>query len=146
MKSVLACVGAAGLLVLVGPLTQSSQRLPQPAVVPAWLNLPEEGQLVSVEYSGSFGGELSAGTVTYELGDDAGRQLSAMKARLAANGFIIEEQLTSVDGFMGASNLALAYQPASGRVLNMMQLDTPAGEMLRVTFRAPPSPALAEAR
>jgi hypothetical protein len=134
MKAVLACVGAFGLLMVAAPVHHMTTSPAAVVVVPSWLNLPVTGELASVEYTGSIGAEYSSGTVTFELGEDAGRQLSAMKARLAANGFVIEEKLTSVDRFMGASSFAVAQQPISGQELRMVLLDTPAGGLLRVTF------------
>ena len=133
MKSILAIVGAFGLLVMAAP-APSLLNMGSSSSAPAWINLPAAGEIGSIEYSGGPGAEWTSGTVTLELGADAARQFSAMKARLASNGFVIEEQLTSMDEFMGATSMALAYHPVTGRFLNILELATPSGALLRVTF------------
>jgi hypothetical protein len=133
MKLVLALAGAFGALVLAAP-AQSLLTAGGTPVAPNWINLPADGEIASVEWSGGPGSEWTSGTVTFELAGDGASQLSAMKVRLATNGFLIEDQLSSLDEFMGASAMALAYHPVTGRFLNIVQLETPTGNLLRVSF------------
>lgn len=141
MKAVLACCGAFGLLVLAGPVSHigSIGRPQQAAGLPTWINLPVNGSVESVSYLGSPGQEQASGAIEFAIDGDASRAVSAMKARLAANGFIVRDELSAEDRFMGASAYAVASDPVSGRNLRILQLATPGGSLLRVTFEDPAS-------
>jgi hypothetical protein len=141
MKSgILAVFGAFGLLVLSGPVHQLAIK-PRPAEIamPLWMNIPAEGQIASVSFTGSVGREQTSGIVDVQVEGSGEREFSAMKARLAANGFQVEERLTSVDSLFGASNFAVAEDPVSGRRLRIIRLDGPGGATLRVMFDNPPA-------
>lgn len=141
MKSgFMAVAGAFGLLVLSGPVHQLAVQ-PQPAQIamPVWMNIPAQGEITRVDFTGSVGMEQTSGIVDVQVAGDGDREFSAMKMRLAANGFQVEERLTSVDSLFGASDFAVAEDARSGRRLQILKLDGPAGATLRVMFDNPPA-------
>jgi hypothetical protein len=139
MKSgVLAVFGAMGLLVFTGPVHQlTTQHLHRAATAPDWIALPQTGGMSTVAYTGSPGDETSSGIIDVAVDGDADRVTTAMKLRLAANGFAIDDRMTSVDQLFGASSLALASDPATGRSLQILRLDTPTGAILRLSYVNP---------
>lgn len=141
MKAVLACCGAFGLLVLAGPVSHLASAVhPQQATgLPGWINLPANGSVESVAYLGGPGQEVTSGNIEFAIDGDASQAVSAMKARLAANGFIVSDELSAEDRFMGATAYAVASDPVSGRNLHILQLAAPGGSLLRVSYEDPAS-------
>jgi hypothetical protein len=141
MKSgMLAVFGAMGLLVFTGPVHQlTNPQHPRIATAPSWIALPSDGAVSRVAYTGNAGAEASSGIVDVVIDGDADRATTALKLKLAANGFVIDDRLTSVDQMFGASSLTLATDATSGRTLQILRLDTPTGAIIRLSYTDPAS-------
>ncbi len=138
MRNVIACFGGLGLLALVGHAQLANVAVDENAVVaPAWVILPEHGEVLSVALDGQPGDEASLGYIDVAVAGQGGRELSSMKSRLEQKGYRVENAMTSADALFGASDMIVATDPATGRTIRFVELATPAGQVLRVFFKNP---------
>ena len=145
MRNMLACFGGVGLLAMVGHAQLANVAADANAVVaPAWVMLPEKGEVLSVALDGGPGQEASLGYIDVAVAEETARVLSSLKARLAEKGYRVENAMTGADVLFGASDMVVASDPASGRKIRFVELNTPAGQVLRVFF-SDPAPQLARA-
>lgn len=145
MRNMLACFGGVGLLALVGhaQLANVATR-EEPIRAPAWVMLPENGEVLSVAFDGGPGNEAALGYVDVAVAEQAGQALSSMKSRLERKGYRVENTLTGADVLFGVSDIIVASDPATSRKMRFVELDTPAGRVLRVFFNDP-APEFAQA-
>jgi len=138
MRNVLASFGGLGFLALVGHAQLANIAVTESAVAaPAWVILPEHGEVLSVALDGGPGNEASLGYVDVAVAGQDGRELSSMKSRLEQKGYRVENTMSSADVLFGASDMILATDPATGRTIRFVELSTPAGQVLRVFFKNP---------
>lgn len=138
MRNMLACFGAVGLLAVVGhaQLANVATR-EEPIRAPAWVTLPQHSEVLSVALDGGPGNEASLGYVDVAIASEGDGALASLKASLAQKGYLIENAMTGADVLFGASAMILASDPATGRKLRFIELDTSAGRVLRVFFNDP---------
>ena len=136
MRNMLACFGGFGLLALVGHAQLANVAVVEdPVVAPAWVMLPENGEVISIVLDGGPGNETALGFV--DVAGVPDRALSVFKARLAQSGYVLENAMTPADALFGASAMIVASDPVTGRRLRIAELNTPSGLVLRVFFTDP---------
>jgi glutathione S-transferase len=141
----LACFGGVGLLAMVGHAQFGNVATREdPIQAPAWVTLPERGEVLSIALDGGPGNEASLGYIDVAVADEADQILSLLKTRLAAKGYLVENAMTGADVLFGASDMIVASDPATGRKMRFIELNTPAGPVLRVFF-SDPAPEFARA-
>lgn len=145
MRNMLACFGGVGLLALVGhaQLANVATR-EEPIRAPAWVMLPESGEVLSVAFDGGPGNEASVGYIDVAVAENTGQTLPSLNTRLAQKGYRVENVMSGADVLFGASGMIVASDPASGRKMRFVEIDTPAGPVLRVFFNDP-APEFAQA-
>ena len=143
MRNMLACVGGFGLLTLVGHAQLANVAVVEnPVAAPAWVILPENGEVISIVLDGGPGNEAALGFVDVAVAGVPDRALSVFQARLAQSGYVLENAMTQADVLFGASAMIVASDPVTGRRLRIAELNTPSGPVLRVFF-TDPSPGFA---
>lgn len=145
MRNMLACFGGVGLLAMVGHAQLGNVATREdPIRAPDWVMLPENGEVLSVALDGGPGNEASVGYIDVAVAENTGQTLSSLKTRLARKGYWIENAMSGADVLFGASDMIVASDPATGRKMRFVELDTPAGPVLRVFF-SDPAPEFARA-
>lgn len=135
MRNMLACFGGVGLLAVLGHAQLANVAVNEaPVLAPAWVTLPEGGEVLSVALDGGPGNEASVGYVDVAV---AGQPLPSFKTSLTQKGYRLEAALTGADVLFGASDMVVASDPATGRRMRIVELATPAGPVLRIFFSDP---------
>lgn len=138
MRNMLACFGGVGLLAMVGHAQLANVATREdPIQAPAWVILPEHGEVLSIALDGGPGSEASVGYIDVAVAENTGQTLPSLQARLAQKGYRIENAMTGADVLFGASDMIVASDPATGRKMRFVELNTPAGPVLRVFFNDP---------
>jgi hypothetical protein len=81
--------------------------------------------------------EASVGYIDVAVAENTGQTLSSLNTRLARKGYRVENAMSGADVLFGASGMIVASDPATGRKMRFVELNTPAGPVLRVFFNDP---------
>jgi hypothetical protein len=150
MKLALAFCAAAGLASFAG--TAALHRVPEPRfqqesaiVVPAWLALPYNDFVTSIEYNGDPGSESTRGAVTLDLPSDGQAEMVGLTAHFQAHGYQLERRTLSLDQFGGNTAVVRAVDQSTGRLVTFVNIARADGATLRISFDEAQPDQLAEA-